>query len=228
LVTNKSELIVSYTDNRPVQFDLCTLPSADTFIDKEGSGWNKTNIAEYFSVTSTDQGNGGTQRHNQRHQNMTTSLQYEVHHIMLWTIQEIRVTSVKNKKQFHVRCHLKTYKLLNSSLCERHSTVFREDTFTFTPIDELVMPMNFVFISNLKVGTWTHLDPSWLRRLHIFLIHADNHAIKQIRFVRRINRTMLYAESQEYVDEHDRNLYEVFPTKGDKYYVNYMQIHDIV
>jgi hypothetical protein len=64
LGTNKSELIVSHTDTRPVQFDLCTLSSADTFIDKQGSGWNKTNIAEYFSMTSTDQGNGGTQRHN--------------------------------------------------------------------------------------------------------------------------------------------------------------------
>jgi hypothetical protein len=43
LVTNKSELIVSYTNTRPVQFDLCTLPSADTFIDKQGSGWNENN-----------------------------------------------------------------------------------------------------------------------------------------------------------------------------------------
>jgi hypothetical protein len=83
LSTNKYELIVSHTNTRPVQFDLCTLPSADTFIDKQGSGWIKTNIAEYFSMTSTDQGNGGTQRQNQRHQNMTTSLQYEAHHIML-------------------------------------------------------------------------------------------------------------------------------------------------
>ncbi len=102
LVTNKSELFVSNTNTRLVRFDLCTLPSAATLIDKQGSGWNKTNIAEYFSVTSTDQGNGGTQRHNQRHQNMTTSLQYEAHHIMFWTIREIRVTNVKNKKQLHV------------------------------------------------------------------------------------------------------------------------------
>jgi hypothetical protein len=64
LVTKKSELIVSYTDTRPVQFDLCTLPSADTFIDKQGGRWNKNNIVEYFSVTSTDQ--GGTQRHNKK------------------------------------------------------------------------------------------------------------------------------------------------------------------
>jgi hypothetical protein len=98
LGTNKSELFVSHTDTRPVQFDLCTLPSAATFVDKHGSEWNKTNIAGYFRVTSSDQINGGMQRHNQKHQNMTTSLQYEVHHIMLWTIQEIRVTNVKNKK----------------------------------------------------------------------------------------------------------------------------------
>jgi hypothetical protein len=37
LVTNKSKLIVSHTDTHPVQFDLSTLPSADTFIDKQGS-----------------------------------------------------------------------------------------------------------------------------------------------------------------------------------------------
>jgi hypothetical protein len=83
---NRSELIVSHTNTRPVQFALHTLPSAATFIDKQGSGWNKTNIAEYFSMTGTDQGNGGTQTHNQRHQKMTSSLQYEAHHIMLWTI----------------------------------------------------------------------------------------------------------------------------------------------
>ena len=31
--------------------------------------------------------------------------------------------------------------------------MFREDTFTFTPVDELVISMNFEFISNLKVVT---------------------------------------------------------------------------
>ncbi len=84
------------------------------------SGWNKNNKAEYFSVTSTDQ--GGAQ--SQKNQYMTTSLQYEAHHIMLWTIREIRVTNVKNKKQFHVQCHMKTYQMGNISLCEQHSTMF--------------------------------------------------------------------------------------------------------
>jgi hypothetical protein len=34
----------------------------------------------------------------------------------------------------------------------------KEDTFTFTPIGEMVMSMPYKFISNLKVGTWTRLD----------------------------------------------------------------------
>jgi hypothetical protein len=159
---------------------------------------------------------------------MTTLLQYEVHHIMLWTIQEIRVTNVKHKKNNHVQCQMKTYQHGNSSLQERHSTMFREDTFTFTPIDELVKSMNFEFISNLKVGTWTRLDQSWLRRLQTFLTHEGNHAIKQIRFVWQISLTLLYHGSQVYENENDRFLYEVFTTKGDKFYVNYTQIYAIV
>ena len=109
---------------------------------------------------------------------MTTSLQYEAHHIMLWTIREIRVTNVKNKKQFHVRCHTKTYQVGNNSVRARHPTMFREDTFTFPPIDELVTSMPFEFISKLKVGTWTRVDQSWIMRLHKFLTQADNYAIK--------------------------------------------------
>ena len=84
--------------------------------------------------------------------------------------------------------------------------------------------MNFEFIS---IGTWTRLDPSWLRKYHTFLTHADNHAIKEIRLVRKMSPTLLYDESREYENE-IWFLYEVFTTKGDKFYVNYMQIHDIV
>ncbi len=90
---------------------------------------------------------------------------------------------MKNKKQCQVQCQLKTYQHGNSSLREQHSTMFREDSFTFTPLDQLVMSMDFDFIRNLKVGSWTRLDANWLRRLQKFLTLADNHAIKQIRFI---------------------------------------------
>ena len=59
---------MSATNTRPVQFALRTIPSAATFIDKQGSEWNEANIAEYFSVMSTDEGNKRTQRNTQRHQ----------------------------------------------------------------------------------------------------------------------------------------------------------------
>ena len=73
---------------------------------------------------------------------MTTPQQYEVHYVMFWTNTEIRVTTVKNKKQFHVRCQMKSYQNGNANIRERHPTIFKEDPFTFTPIDELVMSMN--------------------------------------------------------------------------------------
>ena len=34
--------------------------------------------------------------------------------------------------------------------------MFKEDTFSFTPIDELVLSMPFEFIRNLKLGVWTN------------------------------------------------------------------------
>jgi hypothetical protein len=93
VVINRSEFLVCHINTHPVQFSLLTLPRADTSIDKQGSGWNETNIEAYFNVIGTDEGNGGTQRHKQ----MTTSQQFEVHHIMLWTVRDIRITNVKKE-----------------------------------------------------------------------------------------------------------------------------------
>ncbi len=59
------------------------------------------------------------------------------------------------------------------------------------------------------------------------MTHADTHAIKQIRFVRHISLTLLYDGSEEYENENDLFLYQVLTKKGDKFYVNYMQIYDI-
>ena len=110
---------------------------------------------------------------------------------------------MKSKKQFHVQCQIKTYQHGNTNVQDRHSTMFREDTFTFTPFDELLISMPFEFISNLKVGAWTCIDNNWLRRLNKYLTHADNHAIKQIGFVQKISLTLLYDGSQEYENEND-------------------------
>ena len=104
--------------------------------------------------------------------------------------------------------------------------MFKEDTFCFTPIDELVLAMPFEFINSLKVGTWTPIDRSWLKKLHNHLSQADNNSIKQVRFIRRILTGK--NGSREYADENEKYIFKIFTPKGANYFVNLAQIHDII
>jgi hypothetical protein len=56
---NKSQFIVGNNVTQPVQFAFGALPSGATFTEKQGHGWNPTNVAEYFQVSSSDEDNGG-------------------------------------------------------------------------------------------------------------------------------------------------------------------------
>jgi hypothetical protein len=96
---------------------------------------------------------------------MILSKQYEAYHIMLWTMRRIKVIRVKNsdKMQFHIQCHTITYQHGNAGIRARHPTMFKEDTFSFTPSDELVLSMPFELICNLKVGVWTNIERNWLK-----------------------------------------------------------------
>jgi hypothetical protein len=203
---------------------LGALPTEATFTDKSGIGWNSTNVADYFQVSSSDDDNG----EQQKEQKMILSTQYEAYHAMLWTIRCIKVTNVKNsdKKLFHVQCHTKTYQHGNAGLQKRHPTMFKEDTFSFTPIDELVLCMPFEFIHSLKVGTWTPIDRNWLKKLHNHLSKADNNSIEQVRFIWRILTGK--KGSWEYEHEHEKYLYKIFTPKGANNFVNLAQIHDII
>jgi len=58
---NRSQFIVGNSVTPPVQFAFRTLPSGVTFTEKQGHGWNPTNVAEYFQVGSLDEDNGGKQ-----------------------------------------------------------------------------------------------------------------------------------------------------------------------
>ena len=174
--TNSSHLIVGNSATRPVQYSLGALPSCAAFTEKQGHGWNPTNVAEYFQVSTTEEDNGEIRKV----MKMITSKQFEAHHIMLFTMRNIKVTKVKNsdKKLFHVQCHTKTYQHGNAGVRERHPTIFKEGTYIFNPIDDLVLSMPFEFIRKLKVGTWTPIDRSWLLKLHKHLTQADNNSIK--------------------------------------------------
>jgi hypothetical protein len=54
---NNSHLIVGNSVTRPVQFALGTSPTEVTFTDKRGIGWNSTNVADFFQVSSSNEDN---------------------------------------------------------------------------------------------------------------------------------------------------------------------------
>jgi len=105
--------------------------------------------------------------------------------------------------------------------------MFKEDTFiftpidelvlSFTPIDELVLSMPFEFIRNLKVGVWTNIERNWLKRLQKHLPQAENTSIKEVRFIRKIVTDNRMKESQEYEDDHEKYIFKIFTTKGDTF-----------
>jgi len=106
--------------------------------------------------------------------------------------------------------------------------MFKEDTFSFSPIDDLVSSMPFEFIRNLKVGIWTNIERNWLKRLQKHLAQAKNNSIKQVRFIRKIVTDNRMKESREYEDDHKKYIFKIYTTKGDNYFVNLAQIHDII
>jgi len=133
-----------------------------------------------------------------------------------------------DKMQFHIQCQTKNYQYGNCGIQERHPTMFKEDTFSFTPIDDLVLSMPFEFIRNLKVGIWTNIEKNWLKRLQKNLAQADNNSIKQVRFIRKTVTENRMKESREYEDYHEKYIFKIYTTKGDNYVVNLAQIHDII
>ncbi len=52
--SDKSKMIVHCSVTHPVQFPISNLPSASTFTDKRGKGWNDTNINKYFTLKKPD------------------------------------------------------------------------------------------------------------------------------------------------------------------------------
>ena len=111
---NSSHLIVGNSVTRPVQFALGALPTEVTFTDKHGIGWNSTNVADFFQVSSWDEDNG----EQRKEQKMISSKHFEAYHVMLWTVRCIKVSRVKNsdKKLFQVQCHTKTYQHGNAGI----------------------------------------------------------------------------------------------------------------
>jgi len=89
---NSSHLIVGNSVTHPLQFALGANPTEATFTDKCGGiGWNSTNVADFFQMSSLDEDNG----EKRKEQKMISSKQFEAYHAMLWTMRCIKVTRVK-------------------------------------------------------------------------------------------------------------------------------------
>jgi hypothetical protein len=103
---------------------LGALPSGATFTEKQGHGWNPTNVAEYFQVSSSDEDN----REIQKEQKMILSKQFEAHHLMLWTMRCIKVTScnfIFNVKQKTINMVIVVFKNdIQQCLRRIHSVYF--------------------------------------------------------------------------------------------------------
>jgi hypothetical protein len=67
-----------------------------------------------------------------------------------------------------------------------------------------------------------------MKRLQKHLGQAEKNTIKQVRFIRKIVTENWMKESQEYEDENKKYIFKVYTTKGDNYFVNLAQIHDII
>ena len=83
---NRSQFIVGNSVTRPVQLSFGALPSGATFTEKQGHGWNPTNVAEYFQVCTSDEDNGEIRKEH----NMISSKQFEAYHVMLWTMRNTK------------------------------------------------------------------------------------------------------------------------------------------
>ena len=198
---NKLQMIVHCSVTRPVQFLLGDIGSAAAFTDKHGTGWNNQNIKRYFDLpnkndsakkdksTEEDENDGKTKENSKRNaQLMNTARQYEAHHVILWTMRQIKITKMKDsdRMEFHIMCEMKNYQPTNKTLRARHSSLFKKPTYSFQPIDDLVLSMPYNFIATLQQDIWTNIDKDWIRSLHQHLNKSDNNVIKQIRFVWKI------------------------------------------
>ncbi len=101
------------------------------------------------------------------------------------------------------------YEESNATIWASRQKLFKDDTYQFEASKKLVMCMPFDFIDELKDENWTHIDHKWLAKLMKHLKKAQSSNIKQIRFIRHIERLDIYDNSRKFKIEDDCYIYEV-------------------
>ena len=102
------------------------------------------------------------------------------------------------KKEFSIQCVMDQYEESNAAIQARHPKLFKNDTYIFDASKQLVMYMPFDLINGLKDEKWTRIDNKWLLKLMKHLKKDQSSNIKQIRFIRHIERLDIYENSGEY------------------------------
>jgi hypothetical protein len=129
---------------------------------------------------------------------------------------------------FFIQCVMNEYEESNATIRARHTKLFKDDTYKFEASKDLLMCMPFDFIYGLKDKKWTRIDQKWLAKLMRHLKKAKSSNIKQIRFIRHIERLDIYENSTEFEIEDDCDIYEVILENGFTHCVSFMQINDII
>jgi hypothetical protein len=135
----------------------------------------------------------------------------EEDHIQLMTMRHIKLVQTNsNKRAFSIQCVTDQYEESNATIRARHPKLFKNDTYIFDASKELVMCMPFDFTNGLKDKKWTHIDKKWLVKLTKHLKKAQSSNIKQIRFMRHIERLDIYESMREYESKDDCYINEIF------------------
>ncbi len=75
----------------------------------------------------------------------------EEDHITLMTMRHIKAVCPKsNKRKFVIQCVMDEYEESNPTIQARHPKLFKDDTYEFEAIKDLLMCMPFDFIDGLK------------------------------------------------------------------------------
>ncbi len=143
LFSINDDLTVYCTKTHPIQFKFGKVNDMLTFYNKQGEGWTNVCINKYFKQKKSDDASGGVQR-------MTISQQFEEVCNQFETMHQIKVKKISNEYKFSIKYLLENYQANNSTLRARHHKMFKEDTYEFEPIKELVLTMSLGFIVKLK------------------------------------------------------------------------------
>jgi hypothetical protein len=161
-VMNNQSYTIHSGISRTCQFSLGNIPTMSGITDSIGEGWDDGKIAELFNKRNNIV-NG------QEEVPMTRSKHFEHAYIILSTMTKIKLTTKKGKGNlFTIECYMPSFEPQNQSVCKQHTTMFKNDKFTFHPQKDLVLSMPYQFVVNLELGEFTPLDKFWLKNVKNF------------------------------------------------------------